>query len=732
MYNRAVIVDQNFILRVSSGDLPRSLTSLTYQSLGLTASDVVDMFESQLISRHLDLQARLLKERSESFYTIGSSGHEGNVALGKVFSLNDMAFLHYRSGGFMVQRSKKRDGSSPIYDFMLSFVAAADDPISAGRHKVFGSKGLLVPPQTSTIASHLPKAVGAAFSINRAKELKLKSQMKLDEVVFCNFGDASANHSTSQGAFNSAQWVSYRGIPLPIVFCCEDNGIGISVNTPPNWIASSFRNRPAIKYISCDGLNLLDAYRGAAEAYRYAKKTRKPVFLHMRTVRLMGHAGSDMETEYKTLQAIAENEAYDPLLYSAAILLDQQICTKDEILAMYESIRERIQAVAEIVVKKPKLSTPTDVMASIVPPKRDVTRFAAQAKSRELLFGKQFKNLDKPKNMAQMLNLALADLMNEQNNIVLFGEDVGKKGGVYHVTAGLQEMFSGKRVFDTLLDEQTILGNAIGMAQNGFLPIPEIQFLAYFHNAEDQIRGEAATLSFFSNGQFTNPMVVRIAGLAYQKGFGGHFHNDNSVAALRDIPGVIVVCPSNGANAVSLLKKSVQLAQEEQRVVIFLEPIALYMERDLHEKGDGLWLNTYDHNASEATFLDVASHGKGRDVAIVTYGNGCYLSQQAQEVLKKKHKINSKVIDLQWLSPLPIDSLLKEIDGYSHIYIVDECRKTGSPSEELITQLVERCEKLPKIKRLTGHDTYIPLGRSWQFILPSRDTIVDGVVEFLK
>ena len=122
--------------------------------------------------------------------------------------------------------------------------------------------------------------------------------------------------------------------------------------------------------------------------------------------------------------------------------------------------------------------------------------------------------------------------MLEHGEIVMMGEDVGAKGGVYGVTQKLIDRFGPDRMIDTLLDEQSILGLAIGMGHNGFIPMPEIQFLAYLHNAEDQLRGEAATLSFFSNGQFTNPMVMRIAGLGYQKGFGGHFHNDNSLAVL--------------------------------------------------------------------------------------------------------------------------------------------------------------------------------------------------------
>src|SRR6185503_5332148 len=129
------------------------------------------------------------------------------------------------------------------------------------------------------------------------------------------------------------------------------------------------------------------------------------------------------------------------------------------------------------------------------------------------------------------------------------------------------------RVFNTLLDEQSILGLAIGAGQLGLLPVPEIQYLAYLHNAEDQLRGEASSLSFFSQGQFKNPMVVRIAGYAYQKGFGGHFHNDNSIAALRDIPGLIIASPARGDDAAGMLRTCVAAARTSGAVAVFLEPI---------------------------------------------------------------------------------------------------------------------------------------------------------------
>ncbi|MFD0851240.1 MFS transporter, partial [Actinomadura adrarensis] len=156
--------------------------------------------------------------------------------------------------------------------------------------------------------------------------------------------------------------------------------------------------------------------------------------------------------------------------------------------------------------------------------------------------------------LAQAINAELADLLGSRPGMLLFGEDVARKGGVYGVTRGLLKKFGAGRVFDTVLDEQSILGLALGTGLSGLLPVPEIQYLAYLHNALDQIRGEAATLGFFSQRQYANPMVVRVAGYAYQKGFGGHFHNDNAVGALRDIPGLVIASPSRPDDAAGMLR----------------------------------------------------------------------------------------------------------------------------------------------------------------------------------
>lgn len=728
MLDRATIVDEEFIQRVQQGTFPGASSSWSTKNTTLSPSMAVDIFDSQIKSRLLDIEARRLKEKGLSFYTIGSSGHEGNAAVAAAFSPDDMAFLHYRSGGFFLQRAKQVPSEDGVRNILLSLVASADDPISGGRHKVFGSKALNIPPQTSTIASHLPKALGAALSLVRAKELAVETTLAQDSVVMVSFGDASFNHASAQTTLNACAWIHAQGYPVPMIFLCEDNGIGISVPTPESWVVEQMQDNPHIHYLQADGLNIADTYAKTQEAIAIARHKRKPVFLHMKCVRLLGHAGSDIESQYRSGIAIQSTEANDPLLHSARMLIEESILSAEKILALYEGNRSLIEAKAQQVLESPKLESAEAIMASLLPTVgKDIPPIPAQ-ELREACFGGAYQQTSIKRNLCQNINFALTDILLQYPQTLILGEDVGKKGGVYRVTADLQKRFGQRRVFDTLLDETTILGTSIGLAHNGFLPIPEIQFLAYVHNAEDQLRGEASTLSFFSNGQYSNPMVVRIASLAYQKGFGGHFHNDNSIAALRDLPGVVIACPSNGQDAAKMLRTCVALAHGQQRVVIFLEPIALYMTKDLHETGDNAWLFPYPDPSEHIGMDELGVHGSG-DTVVLSYANGYYLSRKVAHRLKKDYGYTIKVVDIRWLNPLPEKAIMKELRAAKRVLIVDEGRKTGSISEALMSMLIENGLGHLAIKRVTGEDCFIPLGHAWQHVLPSETSITNALIE---
>ena len=724
--DRADIVHQNFLTRVTARDFPDGAAPAG----PLNATQAVAVYRAACTSRALDRTARAMQKAGQGFYTIGSSGHEGMAAVAAALRPTDMAFLHYRDGAFQIARSTQVPGQTPELDMLLSFAASADDPISGGRHKVLGSKALNIPPQTSTIASHLPKAVGAAYAIGAARRHRPEhSTLPDDALIICSFGDASANHSTAQGAFNAAQWTSYQSVPLPLLFVCEDNGIGISTKTPTGWIAATFSARPGMRYFAADGLDMFATFAATQAAADYVRTTRKPAFLHLRTIRLYGHAGADIPTTYLPRAEVEAQEAQDPLLHSVRLLHQSGAMSPDQALAIYTETCDRISRLAADVVPRPRLKSAADVMASIIPPHRaNRPNNGPTPDARAQAFGSDLNQMDDPQPMSKIINWALTDLMLTHPELVMMGEDVGRKGGVYGVTQKLFARFGPSRIIDTLLDEQSILGLAIGMAHNGFVPLPEIQFLAYLHNAEDQLRGEAATLPFFSNGQFTNPMVLRVAGLGYQKGFGGHFHNDNSVAVIRDIPGVILACPSNGADAAMLLRECVRLAREAQRVVVFLEPIALYPMRDLGVDKAGGWMSLYPAPDRSIGLGEIGQHGSGTDLAIVTYGNGYYLSRQAElRLADAGHKV--RVIDMRWLSPLPEAALIAAVSGCKAILIVDECRRTGGVAEGVMALFAER--GVVPVSRITAADSFIATGPAYAATMPSADSIFDAACAML-
>jgi 2-oxoisovalerate dehydrogenase E1 component len=717
----------------------------------LTVADCLRLFDAQLASRHLDQAAHWLRARGAGFYTIGSAGHEGNAGVAAALRLTDPALLHYRSGAFYLVRAAQatppRDGVS---DVLLGLIAATAEPIAGGRHKVFGHPELHVIPQTSTIASHLPRAMGLAFAISRAAKLGVPTPWPADSLVVCSFGDASANHSTAAGAIGAAGYIAHQRLPLPLLLVCEDNGLGISVRTPPDWIKSSYSHRAHMRYFAADGADLADVYDTARSAADWVRENKAPAFLHLRTVRLGGHAGNDVESAYRSPAEIAADTDRDPLLGTARLLVEAGALAPADVLDRYEAIQAHVLTRADELAGSPRLATASEIMAPIAPRRPAIvaahiaqrgsqaTRWprhgADPLTPRQAAFGGHLPEDSGPLTLAQAINKTLADELAHRPGMIVFGEDVARKGGVYGVTRGLLRTFGPGRVFDSLLDEQSILGLALGAGLAGLLPVPEIQYLAYLHNAADQIRGEAATLSFFSRTQYRNPMVVRVAGLAYQQGFGGHFHNDNSIAALRDIPGLVIACPARPDDAAAMLRTCLAAADIDGSVCVFLEPIALYHERDLFEPGDGGWLAGYEPPARWAeTHVAVGracTYGTGTDLAILTYGNGLRMSLRAARTLTSSG-VSCRVVDLRWLAPLPFEDMLRAAAATGRVLVADEGRRTGGVSESVITTLVD-AGFTGRVARVASEDSFIPLGDAAAAVLLSQEAIEEAALDLLR
>jgi 2-oxoisovalerate dehydrogenase E1 component len=463
------------------------------------------------------------------------------------------------------------------------------------------------------------------------------------------------------------------------------------------------------------------------------------VFLHLRTVRLGGHAGSDPETSYRERAAIEADLALDPVALAFERIVALGLADVAQCTALVARVRTQVRgAVAEVDGAGPLL-TAAETMEPLAPhrPAQIHARAASLAldePARRAVANRRLpEEVTQPgeRTLAARINQGLREELARRPSTVLFGEDVGRKGGVYGVTSGLQDVHGLARVHDTLLDETSILGLAQGYGLAGALPVPEIQYLAYVHNALDQLRGEACSTSFFSDGRYTTPMVVRIAGLAYQKGFGGHFHNDDAIGALRDIPGLALAVPSRGDDAVRMMRAALGMAEVDGRVVAFLEPIALYHERDLHEAGDGGWLSDFPvaTGGPEDLLLpgELGTYGpEDADTLVVTYGNGVRMALRAARRWAEEGGPAVRVVDLRWLNPLPFAAVREAAEQVRRVVVLDECRATGAGIADAVVADLAEHGRVPAggIVSVRALDSYVPIGVAADLVLVGEEDVL--------
>jgi 2-oxoisovalerate dehydrogenase E1 component len=695
-------------------------------------SELLDLFEAQAASRWLDVAARRMHAAGRGHHTVGSAGHEGDAAVALALRADDPALLHYRSGAFYLARSVVAKHGNGVLDMALGLAGARDEPIAGGRHKVLGHPDLAVIPQTSTVASHLPRAAGVAWTIGRqrwTRERRDRLRWPDDAVVVASFGDAAANHSTAAGAVNAACWAAARGVPMPLLLVCEDNGLGLSTPTPPQWIRNLYEHRPGLEYFYADTADdPCDLLEVAQEAAQLARQRRRPVLLHLACVRIGGHTGTDAESAYRSADEIAGDLERDPLLATMRSLVRSGVLSGETVVERFLDIRDQVASAVGEAMEHPPLTSATAVMQPLAPRRpAAVAMLAARhppAGAREHHVATRPDD-EGPLTLAESINRALLDAALVSPSLLLMGQDVARLGGLHGVTRGLLDRLGPARVVDTLFDEQTVLGLALGAGVTGLLPVPEIRSLASLHTASDQLRGEAATLSFFSQGAFRNPMVVRVPGLSHRSGFGGLVHDDNAIGSLRDIPGLLIACPAHPSEAPGLLRTCLASAEADGAVSVFLEPVALYDERDMLVEGDGAWTHRYagpqEWGSLHAPVGRASVWGDGRDLTIASFGNGLRMSMRAAAGLARAG-LNCRVVDLRWLAPLPVADVVREADVTGRLLIVDETRRTGGVSEGLITGVLE-AGFAGQLARVTSRDSLVPLGPAAGHVLLSEADI---------
>ncbi|BAL86539.1 putative transketolase [Actinoplanes missouriensis 431] len=699
----------------------------------LTGARTRELFDAQLTARHLDLAARWLRSFNEGFTTTGSSGHEGNAAVAAALRGDDPAFLHHRSAAFYCVRAADRagaTGSDPgrrledaARDVLRGVVASVRDPATGGRDKLFGNPELHLLPAISTPGGHLPRAAGLARSLSRAVTAPWPS----DAIVVASFGDAGASGPAAAAALEMAGRAGAEGKPVPLLLICEDNGP--DATDPDGWPAALLRGRPGVRYSFADGCDLAAAHDAAVEAAGFVRAERRPAVLRLATVHLLGQAGDPDP---------APEDPRDPLIGTARLLVEAGLLGPDDVITRYDEVGWQVRKAAEEVLGEPKLASIGEIVASLAPrrPLRVAHAVAEAAEraagpgaaARAQVFGGQLPEHAGPLTLAQTLNAGLTEALAADPTLLVFGPGV-TGGGPHGVTTGLRER-GGDRVLDTPPDATTVLGLALGAGTAGLIPVPEITGLAALHTAAEQLRVEAAGMSLLSSGSYRNPMVLRVPGLAQPLGLGGHLANDNSVAMLRDIPGIVVAVPARAADAAPMLRTCLAAAAVDGTVSVFLEPAALYQTRDLYQQGDSEWTAAYPEPSSWAGEhvpigrARIYGLGTAQDLTIVTYGNGVRMSLRVAAQLAADG-YGSRVVDLRWLSPLPVADLVREASVTGRVLIVDETRRSGGVGEGVLAALVDGAF-VGSVRRVAAADAPVPLGPAAEQVLVGEDAITQG------
>jgi 2-oxoisovalerate dehydrogenase E1 component len=215
-------------------------------------------------------------------------------------------------------------------------------------------------------------------------------------------------------------------------------------------------------------------------------------------------------------------------------------------------------------------------------------------------------------------------------------------------------------------------------------------------------------------------MVIRVAGYGYQRGFGGHFHNDDAVGVLRDIPGIVIASPARPDDAAAMLVTCAEAAVADGTVCVFLEPIALYHTRDALEDGDDGWLAA--PNDQHVPIGSARLYADGADLTIVTWANGLHLAARVVHRLAEERGIRARLLDLRWLAPLPAGDILREASATGRVLVVDETRATGGVSEGVLSALVDAGFE-GRMARVASKDSFVPLGDAARLVLVSEEEI---------
>jgi 2-oxoisovalerate dehydrogenase E1 component len=694
---------------------------------GLDRGTLVAAYRNIYLSRKVDDKEIQLKRQNKIYFQINSVGHEAvTTAAGMILKPGyDWFDCYYRDRALILQL-----GVTP-YEMFLQSVGAKDDPASAGRQMPahWGHKRLNIISKSSCTGMQFLHAVGAAeagWRMGRIAELAGNGAFHRDEVVYVSGGEGQ----TSEGEFWEALSTA-SNLKLPVLFLIEDNGYAISVpvevNTPGGSISKLVRSFPNLFVAEADGTDFLESYDALRYATEYCRTRMGPALVHARVVRPYSHSLSDDEANYRP-RAEREREAEkDPLLRLSRLLLEQSILGEADLEKLHAEVDAEVNDAADRALTA-ELPAPESAYDFVYSPDVDPTT-AAFSTAPAAAEGAT------PTTMVDLLNACMRDEMKRDPRIVMFGEDVADasrdavlaeckgKGGVFKVTAGLQRLYGGDRVFNSPLAEANIVGRAVGMAIRGLKPVVEIQFYDYIWPAYMQIRNELSNMRWRSGNAFSCPVVIRVAIGGYIGG-GAVYHSQSGAVLMTQIPGLRVVMPSNALDANGLLRTAIRCDDP----VLFLEHKHLY--RQTHNKG------VYPGPDYMVPFGKAATVQEGADVTIVTYGATVYRSWQAAKAFTEQTGKTVEILDLRSLNPYDWEAIAASVRKTSRAIVVYEDTMSWGYGAEIAARISsELFSHLDApVERVAATDTFVAYQPQVEdFILPQASHVrkaLDRVSQF--
>ncbi len=675
---------------------------------GFPVDELVADLELACLSRAIDDSEIRMQKQSRVFFQISGAGHEV-LGLGLARHLRpayDWFFPYYRDQALCLGLGVTTT------EILLQAVGSAEDPSSAGRQMPshWGNDALHIVTQSSPTGSQCIPAVGCAEAsryIVRRPDLPGCSAYG-DELTYVSLGEGACSEGEFWESLNTA-----CTLHLPVLYVVADNGYAISVpatDQHPAPVIEMVRGFRGLRTARVDGTDYLAVRRAAQTMIDHVRAGVGPGLIHADVVRPYSHSAADTQSKYRPADELTEEALHDPIDRLEAELVDAGILSTDEAAAI------RTQAV-EAVAK-----AAAEAMAGARPDPGQITTQVWALP--QIPDPPPYADDGPPVTMGEAIRRTLHEQMAADERIRIFGEDVADareavlarvegKGGVFGTTHGLQRQFGQARCYNTPLSEANIVGRAVGQGLRGLRPAPEIQFFDYIWPAMTQIKSEAATIRWRSNGRFTCPMVLRVPIGGYLTG-GAIWHSQSGESIFAHVPGLLIAFPSCAADAAGLLRAAFRCEDP----VLFLEHKHLLRQPYAANPLPGPeWVLPFGRGVVRRP---------GDDLTIVTWGATVEKCRQAAERASTTDGIEAEIIDLRTIAPWDHDIVSASVAVTHRLLVVHEDVLTAGFGAEVAAWAGEHCfaDLDAPISRLAALDTHVAYEPTLEAaILPQ----VDGI-----